>query len=101
LLNRLAAAITRCHSPTARTYEHYGLRGVTVHQEWRDDRASFLRYIQTLPGWDVSKLEMDRENTDGSYEPGNLRFVSRSKNLRNKRKIADLEQRIRELEARL
>jgi hypothetical protein len=44
---------------------------------------------------------MDRINVDGHYEPGNIRFVSRSDNLRNKRKIADLEARIRYLEQRL
>lgn len=101
LLNRLASAITRCHSPTSRVFPHYGERGITVHQEWRDDRASFLRYVQTLEGWDNPAFEMDRINVDGHYEPGNIRFVSRSDNLRNKRRIADLEARIRYLEQRL
>jgi hypothetical protein len=44
---------------------------------------------------------MDRVDVDGHYEPGNIRFVSRRDNLRNKRKIADLEARIRHLELRL
>jgi hypothetical protein len=101
LLNRLAAAITRCHSPTARAYEHYGARGIRVCQQWRDDRASFLRYVQTLPGWDDPALEMDREDVDKGYSPGNIRFASRSQNMANRRRIADLEARVRELEARL
>ena len=101
LLNRLAAAITRCHSPSCRAYKHYGERGIRVHPEWRSNRAAFLRYVQTLAGWDNPAFEMDRINVDGHYEPGNIRFVSRSSNLHNKRKIADLEARIRHLEQRL
>lgn len=101
LLNRLAAAITRCHSSNNKAYKHYGERGVRVCDEWRNDRAEFLRYVQTLSGWDNPAFEMDRINVDGHYEPGNIRFVSRSHNLQNKRKIADLEARIRHLELRL
>lgn len=101
LLNRLAAAITRCHSPNAKTYPHYGGRGIEVYEGWRSDRASFLKYIQTIPGWDIPTFEMDRIDVNGGYEPGNIRFVSRSTNLRNKRKVADLEARIRYLELRL
>ena len=101
LLNRLASAITRCHSPSNRAYQHYGGRGIRVCPEWRFDRAEFLRYVQTLDGWDNPTFEMDRIDVDGHYEPGNIRFVSRSDNLRNKRKIADLEARVRHLEQRL
>jgi hypothetical protein len=72
-----------------------------VYPEWRSDRAAFLRYVQTLDGWDTPVFEMDRTDVDGNYEPGNIRFVSRSDNLCNKRKVADLEARIRHLELRL
>jgi hypothetical protein len=44
---------------------------------------------------------MDRINVDGHYEPDNIRFVSRRDNALNKRKVADLEARIRHLELRL
>jgi hypothetical protein len=101
LLNRPASAIARCHSTTNRAYQHYGERGIYVCAEWRADRAAFLQYVQTLDGWEKPDLEMDRIDVDKGYEPGNIRFVSRSDNLRNKRKIADLEARIRHLELRL
>ena len=97
LLNRLAAAITRCTTPTCRMYRHYGGRGIRVHQEWIDDRTAFLRYAQTLPGWDVPEYEMDRRDNNGHYEPGNIRFVSRSDNTKNKRKVSDLEEEIARL----
>lgn len=99
LLNRLAAAITRCHSPSSRVFQHYGGRGICVHKGWRDDRASFLRYIQTIPDWDNPKFEMARIDVDRGYEPGNIRFVSRSDNLKNKRQVSTMQERIAELEA--
>ena len=101
LLNRLAAAITRCHSKTSKHFEHYGRRGITVCCEWRRDKAAFLKYIQTVSGWDDPTLEMDRIDNNAGYCPGNIRFVSKSTNLRNKRRVADLEARIRHLEQRL
>lgn len=101
LLNRLAAAITRCHTPSCKYYKHYGERGISVYEGWRLDRAAFLKYVQTIDGWDRVDYEMDRINVNGNYEPGNIRFVSRSTNLQNKRKVADLEARIRHLELRL
>ena len=101
LLNRLAAAITRCHSPFCRAYAGYGGRGIFVCDEWRNDRAAFLRYIQTVPGWDDPNLDMDRTDNNRGYEPGNIRFATHSQNALNKRKINEMEERIRDLEARL
>lgn len=99
LLNRLSAALRRCHSPNDRNYKHYGARGVRVCDEWRRDKAAFLYYVQTLPGWDNPALEMDRADNNRGYEPGNIRFATRAQNASNKRRVEDLEQRIRELEA--
>lgn len=98
LLNRLSSAIARCTNPKNASFKHYGLRGISVAAEWRDDRTTFLRHVQTLPGWDDPALEMDRRDTNGSYEPGNVRFVTKRANIKNKRRLEDLEQRIRDLE---
>lgn len=99
LLNRLAAAIARCHSPTSKIFKHYGGRGITVYESWRNNRAEFLRYVQTLDGWDRPDLEMDRTDVNSGYQPGNIRFVSKSDNAKNKRRVEDLEARIAFLEA--
>jgi polyhydroxyalkanoate synthesis regulator phasin len=42
---------------------------------------------------------MDRENNNRGYEPGNIRFATRKENVANRRELATLERRIRELEA--
>lgn len=101
LLNRLAAAIGRCHNAGNKAYANYGGRGIRVHDEWRADRSTFLHYINTVPGWDRPELDMDRIDCDGNYEPGNLRFISRSENNFNKRSVQDMQRRIDELERRL
>lgn len=80
LLNRICAIISRCET---RPHPRYGGRGIRLHPEWVKDRAAFLRYLITLPGWDNPDLEIDRINNDGHYEPGNLRFVTRSENMQN------------------
>ena len=99
LLNRLSSAISRCGNPGNASFKHYGQRGIAVHPGWIADRAEFLRYVQTLPGWDVPELEFDRiENNDG-YRPGNVRFATKAVNTGNKRRVEDLERRIRDLEA--
>lgn len=98
LLNRLSSIITRCTNKDSRTYMSYGGRGIGVYDGWRKDRAEFLRYVQTLPGWDIPEYELDRIDNDKGYYPGNIRFVSRSENLLNKRHVNDMSQRIIQLE---
>lgn len=97
LCARLAAAITRCHVPTAKQYPAYGGRGITVCREWRADRTAFLRYIQTISGWDDPSLQMDRKDNRKGYKPGNIRFVSRAENNRNRRTFASYEKTIARL----
>lgn len=91
LCNRLSAAIARCHNPNNRQYKNYGERGISVHDEWRKDKGSFLRYVQTLEGWDDPSLEMDRADTNGNYEPDNIRFVTRKVNSNNRRTVVELQ----------
>ena len=98
LLNRLSSAISRCTNPRNASYKHYGERGITVCDDWRNNRASFLEHVQTLVGWDDPALELDRIDNDDGYRPGNIRFATKSANTSNKRKVEDLERRIRELE---
>lgn len=116
LLSRIAAALQRCHNPNDKNYPNYGGRGIHVFEPWRkgtEGRRLFLAHLITLYGWDIPNYDMDRIDTDRGYEPGNIRFVTRSENANNKRKvqvlqascderteyIEQLEERISELEA--
>lgn len=91
LLQRLASARIRCTSPNDAGWTNYGGRGIRVCDEWLKDRAAFLVYVRSLPGWDDPKLEMDRKDTDGHYEPGNIQFITKRQNMLNRRRVPELQ----------
>ena len=101
LLNRIASILARCHTKTCKAYAHYGGRGILVHEPWRTDRAAFLRYLVSLPHWDDAARDIDRVDNSKGYEPGNLRFATRSENARNKRRVSILQSELDDLRHRL
>lgn len=82
LQKRMSAAKSRCQKPTDPQYKNYGARGV----EFRFGTATEagLWVIEHL-GMEKGK-EIDRINNDGHYEPGNLRWATRSQNVSNTRR---------------
>ncbi len=70
-----AAMINRCYNPDHAKYERYGGRGITVCDEWRNDPRKYIEYVKSLPGATKKGYSIDRENNDGNYEPGNIRWV--------------------------
>ena len=85
--------IQRCTNPNAPNWYLYGGRGITVCQRWRDSYTDFLADVGPRPGVDLS---LDRIDNDGNYEPGNVRWATRSEQQRNKRTAysADVAARI-------
>ena len=74
----------RCYSEIEVGYVNYGERGITVCDEWRYSFVSFMRWA--LANGYTDKLEIDRINVNGNYEPSNCRFVTSAQNLTNRRK---------------
>lgn len=72
----------RCYSKIDIGYKNYGERGIQVCKEWQNFTGF---YEWALNNGYESKLDLDRINNNGNYEPGNCRFISRSKNCLNKR----------------
>lgn len=85
LYARVHSAIQRCTNPQHPQYHNYGGRGIRVHPGWVEDPTSFVEYLFTLPGHDNRYLYMDRDDNNGHYEPGNIRFVTASESARNRR----------------
>lgn len=78
-------AIHRCCNKKCSSYRNYGQRGITVLSEWEQNPVEFAKYLIMLPGWDNAELSIDRIDNDGGYEPNNLRWATRSEQIRNKR----------------
>lgn len=78
-------AIYRCTNPDHPRYNDWGGRGIKVYDQWIDSPSLFVEYLATLDGWDNSLLVLDRIDNDKHYEPGNLRFVTRSVSQQNQR----------------
>lgn len=77
------AMIRRCHNPSDPHFVNYGARGICVCDEWRGSYAAFLAHVGRRP----SELHsIDRVNNDGNYEPGNMRWATRSQQNSNTRR---------------
>lgn len=75
--------VSRCHKEESCGYEWYGLRGITVCDEWRHNFITF--YDWCMENGYRKELQIDRRNNDSGYSPENCRWVSRSTNMRNTR----------------
>lgn len=74
--------IDRCHNPNSTDYEWYGLRGIKVCDEWRASAVAFASALPPHPGRGFS---IDRIDTNGNYEPGNVRWATIFEQNNNKR----------------
>lgn len=74
--------IQRCTNPKAPAWKFYGARGTQVCERWTDN---FWAYVEDMYPTFEPGLEMDRIDTLGNYEPGNVRWVTHAENLANRR----------------
>lgn len=72
----------RCNNPNVESYPLYGGRGIKLCSKWRNSYTDFLTDVGFAP---TSKHSLDRINTNGNYEPGNVRWATDYEQTRNKR----------------
>lgn len=72
----------RCTNEKFWLYAHYGARGVRMSDAWLNDFEAFAEAIGPDPGlgYDVGRIDNDK-----GYEPGNIRWETRTENANNKR----------------
>lgn len=71
----------RCHYPGDKRWKRYGGRGISICQEW-DDFSAFESWA--LSSGYSDELTIDRENSNGNYEPSNCRWATQVTQQRNR-----------------
>lgn len=79
----------RCEKPSCPEYYRYGGRGISVCNEWKEDRSLFFEWA--FKNGYKEGLQIDRKNNDGDYSPENCRWVTRIENLNNTSRNVFLE----------
>lgn len=73
----------RCENEGYHHFHNYGGRGITVCAQWRENARGFMGWA--LWNGYAKGLQLDRIDNDGPYSPDNCRFVTASRNQRNRR----------------
>ena len=74
--------IARCTNPRRRSFKDYGGRGITVCPAWRNNFPAFLSEVGRRSS---AAYSIDRIDNSRGYEPGNVRWATRSEQNSNRR----------------
>ncbi len=76
----------RCRNPNNPSYRHYGGRGISVCERWKD----FALFSQDM-GDRPKGYQIDRIDNDGNYEPSNCRWATAKQQINNRRNSVYLQ----------
>ena len=88
IIRRKGTVRVICENPKHKGYERYGGRGIKVCKRW----LTFENFLEDVGVPASLDLQLDRINNNGNYEPGNIRWATRSEQQRNKRKKSDFSE---------
>ena len=72
--------LRRCLNPNFKAYKYYGGRGIKVCEHW----LKFENFLNDM-GHRPPKLQIDRIDNNGNYEPSNCRWVTSAVNNSNRK----------------
>ena len=73
--------IQRCMNPNQKSYQHYGGRGITVCERWKN----FENFLADMGERPMDNLSLDRIDNSLGYFKENCRWATRKEQDRNKR----------------
>ena len=77
------AMVARCYNTKNNRYYAYGAKGIIVCDEWKTSPTSFIQYVMSLLNYGKKGYSLDRINTQGHYEPNNVRWATAQQQHRN------------------
>lgn len=80
IYNCWKAMMQRCTNPKHPAWEHYGGRGISVCERWLDVKH-FVEDMEPRP----EGHSLDRIDTNGNYEPSNVRWATPTEQQNNRR----------------
>lgn len=76
---------SRCNNNRHHAYSDYGGRGISVHPDWDNPENGFQKFYDYMGPKPTPEHEIERDNVNGNYEPGNVRWATVDEQARNKR----------------